>query len=294
MACLQLFLILCSFPCHSFGFSPAKFFTGTNSRALQASSDVNGIVDQLSSQSYLSHVMLKVPSVDQAVAYWIEKGGIVRVQKEKPDSENGGLSSAMIELGCSSKNNDVASPCFALELVAINKFDYQLGNALSYIGISMLLQFQNNLLGLVQGEKPESQGEEPNGIKVVSSASAPGDFLARFVLRSQDLDATEDFYCGVLGMENKARDEKMLCVRYDNDCFAAGFPTTLIFEYSEINIEKGDCFDHLVIATDTKVEEIYNHLAESCTIFMKPTKMFGRDVLGLLDPNGYKVIIASC
>jgi hypothetical protein len=64
----------------------------------------------------------------------------------------------------------------------------------------------------------------------------------------------------------------------------------------------GDCFDHLVIATQTSIEELYARFSnsaataddiEECRIFMKPTDMFGKKVMGLLDPNGYKVILAS-
>eukprot|EP00980_Cylindrotheca_fusiformis_P005603 scaffold1184_cov132-Cylindrotheca_fusiformis.AAC.24 len=250
----------------------------------------------LGCQSMLSHAMLKVPSVDKTVAYWLEKCGTVRVQKEKPGTSNGDseLLSAMIELGCNEQNIEKHPPCFALELVATDKEDFQMGNVLSYLGVSMLLQFQNNLLGAISGDKPESQGPEPNGIPVKSSASAPGDFLARFALKSNDLISTEAFYTSVLGMEAKAKDKKMLCLRYDNDCFTAGVPTTLIFDATTEDLEKGDCFDHLVIATRANIEEVHaNFRDEDLTIFMKPTKMFGRDVIGLLDPNGYKVILAS-
>src|SRR6056300_1230641 len=76
----------------------------------------------LGSLSFLSHVMLKVPSVDKTVEYWIEKGGTVRVQTEKPGSSNGSseLRSAMVELGALN-NDDIKSPCFALELIATDK-----------------------------------------------------------------------------------------------------------------------------------------------------------------------------
>jgi hypothetical protein len=44
----------------------------------------------------------------------------------------------------------------------------------------MLLQFQNNVLGAITGDKPISQEDEFNDILVKSAASAPGDYLARF------------------------------------------------------------------------------------------------------------------
>jgi catechol 2,3-dioxygenase-like lactoylglutathione lyase family enzyme len=243
--------------------------------------------------------MLRVPSVDKTVEYWKEKGGRVKISKAKPGTSNGGteLMSAFLELGCTSRDDKESPVCFALELVATNKENYSVGNVISQIGVSMLLQFQNNLLGLITGdEKIKPQGEEPNGIPVQSAASAPGDFLARFALNSNDLASTLDFYTSVLGMEAKAQDETMLCLRYDNDCFTAGVPTTLVFENAaptaNNNLDMGNCFDHLVIATKTDIHDIYEQ-SQDRKVFMKPTEMFGKTVMGLIDPNGYKVIIAQ-
>jgi catechol 2,3-dioxygenase-like lactoylglutathione lyase family enzyme len=274
----------------------------------------------LGDTSFLSHVMLKVPSVDQTVKYWTQKGGNVRLSRPKDEEATNGsveLLSAFVELGCakgssssssssgseSDDDESAASPpvCFALELVSTSKSQesYSIGNSISYIGVSMLLQFQNNLLGAITGlESPESQGDEPNGLRVQSAASAPGDFLARLALKSNNMEATHTFYTTVLGMKVKAEDATMLCLRYDNDCFSGGVPTTLVFDAEEGEIEVGDCFDHFVIATSASIEDIHSRFLEdeNCgkkKIFMKPTNMFGKDVMGVIDPNGYKVIIAS-
>lgn len=258
----------------------------------------------MSDTSFLSHIMLKVPSVDDTVKYWTNKGGTVRASsvKDETNTANGSveLRSAFVELGClntsSNKDKKEAKPVsFALELVATNKESYSIGNAISYIGVSMLLQFQNNLLGAIQGESPQTQGEEPNSIPVQSSASAPGDLLARIALKSRDLVATHQFYTTALGMDAKAQDNDMVCLRYDNACFTSGVPTTLVFEKEEGDIEMGDCFDHFVIATKTSIEDLYALLQkqQDTKIFMKPTEMFGKKVMGLIDPNGYKVILAS-
>jgi catechol 2,3-dioxygenase-like lactoylglutathione lyase family enzyme len=263
----------------------------------------------MAESSRLSHVMLKVPSVDATAAYWTEKGGKIKISKEKLDSPNGQaeLLSAFVELGCMSsirsissrkddgdganKDNDPA--CFALELVATNKKNYSIGNVLSYVGVSMLLQFQNNLLGALRGdEKPKSQGDEPNGIPVNSAASAPGDFFARLALKSNDFVATNEFYTSVLGMDSRGQDEKMLCLRYDNDCFSGGIPTTLVFDATTEELDVGDCFDHLVVATKADINELHSQMKAE-RIFMKPTEMFGKQVMGLFDPNGYKVVICS-
>ena len=271
----------------------------------------------LGDTSFLSHVMLKVPSVDQTVKYWTQKGGNIRLSRLKDEEATNGnveLLSAFVELGCakgisssSSESDDdessSSSPpvCFALELVSTSKSQetYSIGNSISYIGVSMLLQFQNNLLGAITGlESPESQGDEPNGIRVQSAASAPGDLLARLALKSNNMEATHEFYTTVLGMKVKAEDSTMMALRYDNDCFSGGVPTTLLFDAEEGEIEAGDCFDHFVIATSASIEDIHSRFLEdkNCgkkKIFMKPTKMFGKDVMGVMDPNGYKVVIAS-
>ena len=238
---------------------------------------------------------------------------------KNPDATNGDveLMRAFVELGCSSsssskKDDDTASSpsssppiCFALELVSSSsskESSYSIGNAISYIGVSMLMQFQNNLLGVITGqETPDAQGDEPNGIRVQSVASAPGDFLARLALQTTNLTATQQFYTNILGMEAKAQDETMLCLRYDNACFTGGVPTTLVFDVisppppPDGKIQVGDCFDHFVIATKASIEDLHAQFStnDQCRIFMKPTNMFGKQVMGLVDPNGYKVILAS-
>lgn len=275
----------------------------------------------MSTTSFLSHVMLKVPSVDESVLYWTEKGGTVRISRSNGKTNGEAkLLSASVEMGCDQNfksnsrkkdNSDVdeqtsnpdgvesssePSPaCFALELVRTEKEDFDIGNVISYVGVSMLLQFRNNLLGAIVGdEKPRNQGEEPNGIPVCSSASAPGDYFARFSLKTRDVVSTSDFYTTILGMTAKAQDDKMTCLRYDNDCFQNGVATTLVFDSTAEDLDKGDCFDHLAITTTSQISILYEEFEKGgCTVFMKPTSMFGKQVCGLIDPNGYKVVVAG-
>jgi hypothetical protein len=100
-------------------------------------------------------------------------------------------------------------------------------------------------------------------------------------------------------MEANAQDENMICLRYDNGCFPAGVPTTFIFDHhaatTREDLDMGDCFDHLAISTKSNVDEIYERTTQTpdCTIFMKPTEMFGQKVMGLIDPNGYKIVSTS-
>eukprot|EP00547_Thalassionema_nitzschioides_P012075 CAMPEP_0194264524 /NCGR_PEP_ID=MMETSP0158-20130606/47628_1 /TAXON_ID=33649 /ORGANISM="Thalassionema nitzschioides, Strain L26-B" /LENGTH=278 /DNA_ID=CAMNT_0039004765 /DNA_START=62 /DNA_END=898 /DNA_ORIENTATION=- len=238
--------------------------------------------------SRLSHAMLKVPSVDRTAAYWTEKMGSIIMSRSR---EDGTLQSAFVALG----NGETTDKCFALELVETSSESFKLGNSLSYIGVSMLLQFQDNLLGALTGEKPEGQGDEPNGILVRSSASAPGDYFCRFCLKSRNLVETNDFYTSVLGMDAKAVDADMLCLRYDATAGMKGVPTTIVFERSDDELDRGKCFDHLVITTSLDINEQYKRIKETheSAIYMIPTEMFGKTVMGIRDPNQYKIILAS-
>jgi len=228
--------------------------------------------------------MLKVPSVDRTVGYWTEKMGSVLVSRT---NEDGSLESAFVALGNGTSTED----SFQLELVKTDKVVH-VGNCISYLGVSMLLQFQNNLMAAAAGETPQGQGDEPNGIPVRSSASAPGDYFCRVCLKSNDLVATHDFYTALLGMDPKAIDADMLCLRYDSG--NSGVPTTLVFEKTTDALDLGNCLDHVAIVTSMDVQEQYERIkAAGGTIFMTPTDMFGKKVMGVRDPNGYKIILAS-
>lgn len=269
----------------------------------------------MAKSSRLSHVMLKVPSVDKTVAYWKEQGGkVTRSSNKKGATADAGevepLASAFLELGCyATKATTDAATCFALELVTTKKEqNYTVGNVISHIGISRLLRFQADrehlrelLMGGEEGASKDESGtgesqEEPNGIPTQMTAAAPGDFFARFSLRSRDLDATRHFYTAVVGMKLCLGDENVAILRYDNECFPSGVPTTLVFERAEESeaLVPGDCFDHLAIRTKHNIRDIYEHVsALECDIFMKPTRMFGSEVMGVMDPNGFKVVIAA-
>mmetsp|Transcript_37636 Transcript_37636/g.43000 ORF Transcript_37636/g.43000 Transcript_37636/m.43000 type:complete len:345 (-) Transcript_37636:41-1075(-) len=253
--------------------------------------------------SRLSHMALNVLSVDRTVGYWTEKTGEVLISRK--NKEDGKLTSAFVALG----NGKTTKNCFALELFQSKEKqeDFKVGNCLSYIGISMLLQFSNNLLGAITGdEKPAEQGPEPNGIIVKSSAAAPGDYFSRICIKSKDLVSTNAFYTGVLGMDAKAVDADMLCLRYDTppNSEVVGFPTTLVFEKTtDDEIDMGTCFDHLVIATSLNIDEQYERInkmildnndnVDGSEIFLKPTDMFGKRIFGITDPNNYKIYLAS-
>ena len=296
----------------------------------------------MSETSRLSHAMLKVASVDDSVDFWVSKGG--RVIRSKSNGKTNGeakLLSAFVQMGpigaSKSKDSDKSddeedSESFALEIVKgpvdeTRKNDSRHG--LSYLGLSMLLQFRdrNPLLELMTGKssgddksdddassakenKSESKSEsEDFPVKYV--ASAPGDGFAQLALLSDNkLVETCDFYTTVLGMDQKAQDQKLLCLRYDceDPSKKMGVATTLVFENrvgSDYSTEasskmQSGCFDHLAISTTSSIANLYQTILEEnestrkenpVKVYMKPTPMFGSHVLGLIDPNGYKVVL---
>ena len=270
--------------------------------------------DSVMSSKRLSHVMLRVPDVDATVDYWVAKGATVKQRNKSP----AGGETAFVALG--NGKADQIDSCFALEITSLpNPEEGPVrGNGLAYLGPSMLLDFQNNLMGAAAGEKiAKEEVAEPNGIEVRRVASGPGDYFARLCLRPKPLakDAaavngesdnalsplgiTEQFYSEVLGMRVVANDNDLLCLRYKDGGF--GVSTTLVFS-TEDDPSRGDEFvmgnmlDHLVITTPS-VQNAANALEESeqgrNTIFMEPTSMFGTTVLGITDPNGYKIFLAE-
>lgn len=271
----------------------------------------NGLKDgepthSMSQTSRLSHAMLKVPRVDETVRFWQAQGGTVL--KSSLDDRHA-YKSAFVALGNGTSTKDT----FALELVPYEAPGFHVGNVVSYLGVSLLLQFRDNLLGAVKGEKPSNAGmsktlswdDEPNGIAIQSAASAPGDYFCRLALKSNDLEASRDFYTNLLGMQVKAADETMLCLRYepsnaDGLSRQGGVPTTLVLEYTKEPLNHGNCLDHVAIRTRANVEDEYRRLQQAFVkgeidskVYLKPTQMFGATVMGVKDPNGYRIVLAS-
>lgn len=95
-------------------------------------------------------------------------------------------------------------------------------------------------------------------------------------------------------MKLVAADEQDICLRYDNA--ETGVATTLVFSKSqEESLEMGNCLDHFAISTKN-VDAAFSTLRESLpdnVVFMDPTRMFGTKIMGLHDPNGYKVYLVE-
>ena len=273
--------------------------------------DDDGEDDSVMSSNRLSHIMLRVPDVAGTVDYWVDKGATVKQRNRSP---NGG-ETAFVALG--NGKEDQLDSCFALEITSLPENEtLDQGNGLAYLGTSMLLDFQNNLIGAAAGEKIAKDGEEavePNGIEVRRVASGPGDYFARLCLRPKPLgddsvngedggnlsplEITEQFYTEVLGMRVVANDSDLLCLRYKDSGF--GVSTMLVFttegEASD-ELVMGNMLDHLVIGTpsvEAAAEALKTTEQGKEAIFMEPTAMFGTTILGVRDPNGYAIYLAE-
>ena len=246
------------------------------------------------SQNQLMHTMLRVPNVNATVDFWKGRGANVHSYRKTSKAET-----AFVGFGPEQGNG-----YFSLEITKQSENEvFQLGNSIQYFGLSMLMGM--NLMRAAAGEKIASTEEEdPNGIQVRPVASAPGDSFARFCLKVDPLkeDAfaqTTGFY-EMLGMELVAADEDLICLRYTNNNDSVnrtGVATTLVFSKSSDKLEIGNCFDHMAIST-VNVEAAATAVQESLdtpdsVIFMEPSPMFGTKIMGLTDPNGYKVYLVE-
>lgn len=277
---------------------------GTDKDGSNQSDDEN-----VMSSNYLSHAMIRVPSVNATVEYWVAKGARVTNYNKSDRGET-----VFVTLGNAKEDSD--DGCFSLEISSLpGNEELNIGNSIVYFGTSMLLDCKNNLIGAVAGEKPKQgyDGDivEPNGIEVQRVASGPGDYFARFCLRPKPvvavvtngepgkspLQLTEDFYTNVLGMRVVANDNDLLCLRYKNsaDDGRFGVSTTLVFSTEGQEGEElvmGNILDHFVISTKN-IDEAAEVLKGSSAIFMEPKRMFGTTIMGVEDPNGFKIYLAE-
>jgi len=250
----------------------------------------NGEQQHAMSQNQLMHAMLRVPNVNETVDFWKEQGAHVHSYRKTAKAET-----AFVGFG-----KEQGRGYFSLEITKQPESEeFQLGNAIPYFGLSMLMGM--NLMMAAAGEKSDSTSEQdPNGIQVRPVASAPGDSFARFCLKTNGdvFGETTDFY-ELLGMELVAADEEVICLRYTSNAAVnrTGVATTLVFCKTSEELVRGNCFDHMAIST-ANVDAAAAELRESLenpneVIFLEPSPMFGTKIMGLNDPNGYKVYLVE-
>jgi catechol 2,3-dioxygenase-like lactoylglutathione lyase family enzyme len=244
------------------------------------------------SQNQLMHIMLRVPNVNATVDFWTSKGANVHSYRKTSKAET-----AFVGFG-----KQQGGGYFSLEITALlpEETTLVLGNVIKYFGLSMLLGMD---LQMAAAGEQLSTGvdQDPNGLEIRRVASAPGDSFSRLCLAtdSQDdiLSKTTDFY-KALGMELVAGDDSLVCLRYTaKQDGRTGVATTLVFEKAQDSLDFGNCFDHLAIST-VNVDAAATVLRATLdnpdnVIFMEPKPMFGTKIMGVYDPNGYKVYLVE-
>lgn len=242
------------------------------------------------SRNQLMHAMIRVPDVNATIDFWTSQGAKVHSYRKTSTAET-----AFIGFGKEGEGY------FSLEITALREgTPFQLGNAIQYFGLSMLLGM--DLRSAAAGKQgPAGRNQDPVGLEIRPVASAPGDLFSRVCLGTipQDdiLSKTADFYGG-LGMELVAGDDTLICLRYTGKQEArTGVATTLVFEKMQNDLEPGNCFDHLAVST-VNVDAAATLLRASLEnpdkmIFMEPKPMFGTKIMGVYDPNGFKVYLVE-
>jgi len=238
--------------------------------------------------------MIRVPSVNATLSYWVnERGATLKSFRESP---NGASATAFVGFGG-----------FSLEITSLpSAEEFIRGNVIRYFGLSMLLDFdlRSAAAGDATGRRRAAVEEDVNGWTVKSVAAAPGDSFSRICLQvaksgsdgKNVLSETTTFYESI-GMEVVAGDEQCVCLRFKSaETEGDGVSVNLVFELdsdTDGQLEMGNGFDHLAIITDnvSAVFDMFNGAGMEDRIFMAPTTMFGSRIVGVTDPNGYKVYL---
>lgn len=270
--------------------------------AVDAAAEDGEVEGGIMSSNWLSHAMLRVPNVNATVDSWIDRGATLTSYRKAGQSET-----AFIKIGNGQKGDDASRRCFSLEVTKLpDEEEIRTGNAVSYFGLSMLLDFRNNLVAAAAGGTPQKRSLEEsldaNGYELRSVASGPGDYFCRLCLRTASddngldmLQESEKFYKNLLGLKTVAVDDDLLAMRCPQGP-SYGVPASLIFVRGDDEpLDHGNSFDHIVISTksvEAAAEALRGNVNEGA-IFMEPREMFGMKIFGLKDPNGYSVYLAE-
>jgi catechol 2,3-dioxygenase-like lactoylglutathione lyase family enzyme len=218
-----------------------------------ATDSVPKLHEEMMSENELSHMMIKVASVNETLAYFSGRGATTQTYRynAKSGSESAFANFAP-QQGVLPPNN---RGYFSLEITSTrargnkaHNLEKETGsassNVIQFVGLSMLTNFQDKskLESVIRSSKPSlpplapgmknpspatsALAEvDPNGIAIQSVASAPGDGLARVCLSCQTavttLSEIEAFYVDVLGMQVLAQDANCVCLRYQSAPFAS-------------------------------------------------------------------------
>ena len=137
------------------------------------------------------------------------------------------------------------------------------------------------------GEEEEELGD-PNGYRVQTLAGEP--MIREICLQTGNLEKSVAFYTEKLGMMVKSKDGMASQCQLG---YASGPQTSLCLRQSDSPIDVGTGFDHLVFATADVPCAAETLQAAGVPLVLPPTVMFGVNITGIVDADGYKVYLVD-
>lgn len=235
--------------------------------------------------------MLHVRDVNASLAFY-EACGMRRLSyAERPS----GAATSFVGFG---EYRDAEN--FALELAAPSpkskegKAPVDLGSGFQYMAFGDL---DTSALPACSGD---SSVKDPDGYTVSSQAmDGPGDRFRCLAIRVADLDAAKRFYCDALGMLEQTGEEtesagRCCWLRYRAGG-GDGTPVALaLVERSQGEpVEHGNGFDHLAVSTPDVHAAAAALQSAGADVFLPPTVMFGINISGVKDPDGYAIYLTE-
>ncbi|CAE7345485.1 Lactoylglutathione lyase [Symbiodinium microadriaticum] len=227
----------------------------SESRILRAAADF--------SENKMLHAMLHVRDLDDSLAFY-EALGLRTLSCNRRPSGGG---TAFVGPG---KLRDKEN--FALELASAKDPDKPLQQG----------GFQGLVISGGPGEKVD-----PNGYPMSFSESGQQGSVLSLRLQTSNLRDATDFY-EQLGMKVVGKDAGTASLAY-----ASGPQTMLTLKQIASEVGPSTGFDHLVVST-ADVEDATSALETvGVKVLMPPTNMFGMNIAGFVDCDGYKIYLVK-
>eukprot|EP00929_Paragymnodinium_shiwhaense_P096883 TRINITY_DN58611_c0_g1_i1.p1 TRINITY_DN58611_c0_g1~~TRINITY_DN58611_c0_g1_i1.p1 ORF type:complete len:323 (+),score=19.50 TRINITY_DN58611_c0_g1_i1:73-1041(+) len=253
-------------------------------------------VPDVMSGNKLLHAQMSIRDVNKSIAFYKACGMRVLAYNEYPN----GQATAFVGFG---EYRDTEH--FALELTAPSpkseraKRPVDVGNGFQYMcfanmNVSAALASHGELSPW--STYYEQLVDDPTGYTVKpEKGDGPGDPFRTFCLSVSDLAVSKHFYCDYLGMMDQAPegldDTRLNCaMRYANKCREG---KTVSLGLVEGQVQRGDGFDHLAISTMDVHAAAAALQSKGVDVFLPPTVMFGINITGVRDPDGYSVYLVE-
>lgn len=229
------------------------------------------------------HAMLHVQNIDDSLKFYENLG----MKVLSCNRRSNGAATAFIGFG---ELRDMAS--FALELSAPKQPKVDQANLETRKGISI-----GSFKGITVSQPAELGGQlDPDGYPIGILPQTQASIVA-LCLETSDLDSSISFYTQKLGMSRAEGPVQHGEANVSTDIcyfqYPSGPQTFLCLRQSNVPVDLGTGFDHLVIST-ADVEAAAAQLQEKgVKIALPPTVMFGLKITGVVDDDGYKIYLVD-